>query len=209
MMLGGVIGGYCANGRLKSATAPARVMTIDSTAAKIGRSMKKWESITAPQRATAILQSFNPTSPERQRRAEAPVAGAPGLLDELSTLSSSPAPRFLFQTRHLFEGGSSRGGGGWVCDLGCLIFLQNLRQRRGRRLRRFFHFRLHHSARSNALHAADNHALAVLDPLFDDTQSLKRLAKLHRAVLDFVHLFALVVFLLLDDIDVFPPLIAH
>ena len=32
MMLGGVIGGYCATGRLTTATAPARVMTMDSTA---------------------------------------------------------------------------------------------------------------------------------------------------------------------------------
>ena len=41
MMLGGVICGYCAMGRLKTATPPASVMTMDSTAAKIGRSMKK------------------------------------------------------------------------------------------------------------------------------------------------------------------------
>src|SRR5207248_6755001 len=45
MMLGGVIGGYCASGRLRAATAPARVMTIDSTAAKIGRLMKKCENM--------------------------------------------------------------------------------------------------------------------------------------------------------------------
>ena len=45
MMLGGVIGGYWASGRLNAATAPARVMTIDSTEAKIGRSMKKCENI--------------------------------------------------------------------------------------------------------------------------------------------------------------------
>src|SRR5215207_8660044 len=47
MMLGGVIAGYCVSGRFSAATAPARVMTIDSTAAKIGRSMKKCENITA------------------------------------------------------------------------------------------------------------------------------------------------------------------
>jgi hypothetical protein len=45
MMLGGVIRGYCATGKLKTATAPARVMTIDRTVAKIGRWMKKWENI--------------------------------------------------------------------------------------------------------------------------------------------------------------------
>src|SRR4051794_420794 len=42
-MVGGVMGGYWAIGRENTATAPARVMTIESTAAKIGRSMKKRE----------------------------------------------------------------------------------------------------------------------------------------------------------------------
>src|SRR5262245_54707343 len=40
-MVGGVMGGYWARGRVPTARAPARVMTMDSTAAKIGRSMKK------------------------------------------------------------------------------------------------------------------------------------------------------------------------
>src|SRR6266481_3402903 len=40
---GGVIGGYCAMGRANSAIRPGRVMNMDSTAAKIGRSMKKRE----------------------------------------------------------------------------------------------------------------------------------------------------------------------
>ena len=38
--VGGVISGYCAIGSVNSATAPASVITIDSTEAKIGRSMK-------------------------------------------------------------------------------------------------------------------------------------------------------------------------
>src|SRR5579884_2620506 len=41
--VGGVTSGYCATGRLRSAIAPANVMTMDSTEAKIGRSMKKCE----------------------------------------------------------------------------------------------------------------------------------------------------------------------
>jgi hypothetical protein len=44
MMLGGVIRGYCATGRVNTATAPVNVMTMDRTAAKIGRSMKKREN---------------------------------------------------------------------------------------------------------------------------------------------------------------------
>src|SRR5579871_2496374 len=76
MMLGGVIGGYCANGRLKSATAPARVMTIDSTAAKIGRSMKKWESITAPQLQHRQASGACERPGERRPwRSHAPLAG--------------------------------------------------------------------------------------------------------------------------------------
>ena len=35
-LLGGVIGGYCASGRLNIATRPATTITIDSTDAKIG-----------------------------------------------------------------------------------------------------------------------------------------------------------------------------
>src|SRR5258708_20001783 len=50
MMLGGVICGYCASGKLKAATAPARVMTIDSTAAEIGGRIKKCENTRSPQR---------------------------------------------------------------------------------------------------------------------------------------------------------------
>src|ERR1019366_1883238 len=49
MMLGGVICGYCAIGSVQTATAPANVMTMDSTAAKIGRSMKKRENKVDPQ----------------------------------------------------------------------------------------------------------------------------------------------------------------
>src|SRR5262245_61319217 len=39
--VGGVISGYCAIGSRKSAIPPASVTTMDSTEAKIGRSMKK------------------------------------------------------------------------------------------------------------------------------------------------------------------------
>ena len=49
-MLGGVICGYCAIGSVQTATPPASVMTIDSTVAKIGRSMKKRENKVRPPR---------------------------------------------------------------------------------------------------------------------------------------------------------------
>ncbi len=42
--VGGVMSGYCAIGKLKTAIAPARVMMIDNTEAKMGRLMKKLEN---------------------------------------------------------------------------------------------------------------------------------------------------------------------
>src|SRR5690348_4074406 len=45
--VGGVISGYCVTGSAQTAMPPARVMTIDSTEAKIGRSMKNFENTTA------------------------------------------------------------------------------------------------------------------------------------------------------------------
>src|SRR4249919_2296089 len=42
-MVGGAISGYCATGRRKNATPPRITKTIETTEAKIGRSMKKCE----------------------------------------------------------------------------------------------------------------------------------------------------------------------
>src|SRR5690242_17463955 len=42
---GGAISGYCAIGRFLIAASPASTMKIESTAAKIGRSMKKRENM--------------------------------------------------------------------------------------------------------------------------------------------------------------------
>src|ERR1051325_477500 len=46
--VGGATSGYCAIGSCVSATPPTIRMTIDSTLAKIGRLMKKWEIIATP-----------------------------------------------------------------------------------------------------------------------------------------------------------------
>ena len=43
VMIGGAISGYCAIGSRRKATPPRMTKTIETTAAKIGRSMKKWE----------------------------------------------------------------------------------------------------------------------------------------------------------------------
>src|SRR5262245_19352071 len=43
LMIGGAISGYCATGRRRNATAPRITKTIETTDAKIGRSMKKCE----------------------------------------------------------------------------------------------------------------------------------------------------------------------
>src|SRR4051794_16678602 len=47
--VGGVISGYCATGRMKTAMLPMSVMITEITAAKIGRLMKNFAtSLTAP-----------------------------------------------------------------------------------------------------------------------------------------------------------------
>src|SRR5215472_19160824 len=43
LMIGGAISGYCATGSRANETTPRITKTIDTTAAKIGRSMKKCE----------------------------------------------------------------------------------------------------------------------------------------------------------------------
>src|ERR1700761_578946 len=43
VMIGGAISGYCATGNRRNATPPRITNTIETTAAKIGRSMKKCE----------------------------------------------------------------------------------------------------------------------------------------------------------------------
>src|SRR3972149_10307694 len=45
---GGAISGYCAIGSTRPAARPASTMNIDSTTAKIGRSMKNLESMVGP-----------------------------------------------------------------------------------------------------------------------------------------------------------------
>src|SRR5262245_5179010 len=52
--VGGVISGYWATGRLKTATPPASVTRMDSTEAKIGRSMKK--RVKAPMLASHLCK---------------------------------------------------------------------------------------------------------------------------------------------------------
>ncbi len=43
LMVGGAISGYCATGSRENDTPPTMTKTIETTAAKIGRSMKKCE----------------------------------------------------------------------------------------------------------------------------------------------------------------------
>src|SRR5665213_603964 len=50
VMVGGEISGYCAIGRRRNATAPRMTMMIETTDAKIGRSMKKCDIRIGPVR---------------------------------------------------------------------------------------------------------------------------------------------------------------
>src|ERR1700719_3871511 len=49
--VGGVISGYCVTGSVNSAIPPASVITMESTEAKIGRSIKKRENMNQVRRA--------------------------------------------------------------------------------------------------------------------------------------------------------------
>src|ERR1700749_3272349 len=69
LMIGGAISGYCATGSRENDTPPRITNTIETTAAKIGRSMKKCEMRIQEQPALA-------SSPPRGGEG---VAGAPCL----------------------------------------------------------------------------------------------------------------------------------
>src|SRR5712691_5751838 len=50
--VGGAISGYCAMGSWNTAIPPTSTMTMERTAAKIGRRMKKWEKFMARETGT-------------------------------------------------------------------------------------------------------------------------------------------------------------
>src|SRR6516165_10581040 len=83
--VGGAIGGYIAIGSDQSAIAPASVITIDRTVAKIGRSMKKRENT-----GWALVgQAVQPDGQESQagqpdRRWESCQAGQPDLRSSMA-----------------------------------------------------------------------------------------------------------------------------
>src|SRR6266850_1990435 len=98
-MLGGVMGGYCATGKLNTATRPARTITIDKTDANIGRRIKKCENIKAlsfrPQRQLRL----------RHRSRQPPFSRYPGerAADAIDHLDSA----FFSRTRIMgFSGGA-------------------------------------------------------------------------------------------------------
>ena len=87
---GGAISGYCAIGSTRIDARPARMMKIDRTAAKIGRSMKKRENISSP---AASGPASRPSSGPAGLRAffSAIFTGAPGpIFITPSTITRSP-----------------------------------------------------------------------------------------------------------------------
>src|SRR6266853_2872421 len=53
--VGGAISGYCAIGNWNTAIPPTSTMTMERTAAKIGRRMKKWEKFMPSETGGSIL----------------------------------------------------------------------------------------------------------------------------------------------------------
>src|SRR5271170_4232773 len=79
--VGGVISGYWAMGKPQPATNPARVMMMDITAAKIGRSIKNFENTYGPQAIANPL--FSPNGAKY---------GSPGQRPGVAGREPSPAP---------------------------------------------------------------------------------------------------------------------
>ena len=82
-MVGGVISGYWATGSVNSAIAPSSTIMSDSTEAKIGRRMKKWENFTAGVlgcgfTAGAAAGSFGLWTPGFGPRPSLPAAASSG-----------------------------------------------------------------------------------------------------------------------------------
>src|SRR6516162_6312524 len=70
LMIGGAISGYCAIGRRKNGTPPRMTKTIETTAAKIGRSIKKCEIRIATHSTAPLIASRakNDGNADRSRR---------------------------------------------------------------------------------------------------------------------------------------------
>ena len=54
--VGGAISGYCAMGNWNAAIPPANTITMERTAAKIGRRMKKWEKFMSRQNGASATR---------------------------------------------------------------------------------------------------------------------------------------------------------
>jgi hypothetical protein len=79
---GGLISGYWATGRLTSASVPAKAIRMDTTAAKIGRSMKKRLNMNPCLRPEGAVEN----SPGRQ-----PWVSGEGMPDCASPEGAAPA----------------------------------------------------------------------------------------------------------------------
>src|SRR5580692_2668257 len=91
----GVICGYCAMGSVVIATRPAIVMTMEMTAEKMGRSMKKWEIISAAPTLFFLGLNFAADAPGFGSR-----LGFRGPLDDLDR-STGPEPQDSVHDHHV------------------------------------------------------------------------------------------------------------
>src|SRR3954462_10273395 len=111
LMPGGAISGYCATGRRVKATAPRITITIETTAAKIGRSMKKCE-IRMPVRLLCLgLRAGRPGGRRLLRRDLLPrprphqavdddaVVGCDPVLDDAEIIVAQRSERDVFLHR--------------------------------------------------------------------------------------------------------------
>ena len=110
-----MICGYCAIGRLNSAIPPVKVMTIDSTVAKMGRSMKKCEIManlrwivasrkTSRRRHARLPATVGSTWPRLHRRSLADLGRGvfvgPGAVPRWTRAAADGAPLCSRSLRH-------------------------------------------------------------------------------------------------------------
>src|SRR5262245_26241756 len=121
LMIGGAISGYCATGRRENDTAPTITNTTETTAAKIGRSMKKCEmriaappSIAAGFRAAclgrrrAFRRNLLAQAHAHQAVDDHAIVGRQSVLDHAQVVDHrpqchEPLPRDIFLVDHVDE----------------------------------------------------------------------------------------------------------
>src|SRR5436190_11066583 len=180
---GGVIRGYWATGRLKRAIPPIRVMTTDSTVAKIGRSMKKRANIPGPMKRDEMRGARGEGRGARGEKHEWPHSSLTARASPLLLLGERKRWRVLLLDLRIAAAGAPLCrflslGAGWRVGRRrfCLVRLglrgtlsrRRVRSRRAGQRRHRGLLRLDFHTRADLLQSAHDNQLLRLETLRDD-----------------------------------------